>query len=144
MKRKENWPELLEGFLWERQSHPFAWGVQDCALLVCDAVRVMTGVDLAEDFRDQYKTRLQAARTLRRFGCRTLADLADLMAARHGIPEVPVLSARRGDVVLLDMKKEGYGLGIVALSGSQVMAAGNGLVTIPITSSQCLRAWRIG
>lgn len=144
MKRKDDWPELLECFLRDREQKPFAWGVQDCALLVCDAVQVMTGVDLAEDFREQYSTRLQAARSMRRCGCATLADLADLVAARHGIPEVPVPSARRGDVVLLDMKKEGPALGIIGLSGSHVLAAAYGLVSIPLTSPQCLRAWRIG
>lgn len=148
--RKSNWPELLASFLSERETRPFEWGIQDCALFVCDAVLTMTGTDLAADFRGSYSTRLQAARALRSFGCYDIGQLADMIAVRYAIPEIGVTQAGRGDVILVQggisrtlAVSGGPALGIVGMDGRNAcFPSVSGLEAI--SSSLWTKAWRIG
>jgi hypothetical protein len=48
---------LSDGLL-EHQSDSFSYGRWDCCLFVCDAIRVMTGIDLAADYRGAYSSRM--------------------------------------------------------------------------------------
>jgi hypothetical protein len=137
---------------------PFAWGKNDCATFACDAVLAMTGTDLAEPLRGKYDSALLAARTMNAFvsdieAKKSVADrkerptdnllesTAFAIAAIHGIRQVPVLRAQRGDVVLVKLEN-GLALAIVSLNGHEVIAPGaTGLRRLPLRSA--LRAWRI-
>lgn len=140
--RYENWPELLHNFLDWAQSEPFGWGVRDCATFTCDAVLVMTGVDLAAGFRGKYTTELGAAKVMREFADAGLEAVADKITQEYGLPEIPVAMAARGDIALVDGEKE-PALGIVALDGVfAVTVTPQGLQRWPALS--CRRAWRVG
>jgi hypothetical protein len=72
-----------------------------------------------------------------------IGRLAESIALEHGIPEIPPLRARRGDVCLFDTG-QGETLGICR--GNIVLAPGkDGLVGHPVSKLlESLRAWEIG
>jgi hypothetical protein len=142
LKRKPDWQEKLQLVVEFFIDQPFAWGVHDCALFACNAVAEMTGTDLAVDFRGTYCNREGAFKALYDFcGSASLEKTAEFIAERHGMPEVGVRYAQRGDVVLLD-QDESPALGIVGLSGTHAWAATEkGLTSVPVEN--CRRAWRV-
>jgi hypothetical protein len=139
--RAHDWESKLDDFVARSQRLKFAWGIHDCCLFACDAVLAMTGTDLAADFRGKYDSALGAARMLKAYGG-TVEMLAEEIADKFCIFEVPVLYAQRGDVVLLPSNNDGPALGIVSLDGWNCLGAGlEGLTRTPL--NQCLKAWRI-
>lgn len=95
----------LSAYLERAAARPFEWGTDDCALFIANWVAEALGVDPAADLRGRYRTRLGAARALRRaggmietFGPRLeavgLARLPDEANAPGSGPG----QARRGDV----------------------------------------------
>ena len=142
MKRLEQWPELLHDFLERAEVRPFGWGVVDCALFTCDAVLVMTGVDLAVDFRGEYLNVGGAVKRMRRFAGAGLEAVAAKVTAQHEMPEIPAKLAQRGDVVLVDGEKE-PALGIVSLDAQwAVTITPQGAQKWPTLGAR--RAWRVG
>ncbi len=137
LKRLPDWPERLAGKINDSRLKPFVWGENDCCLFAMDCVGAITGIDLAKPYRG-YKTQIQALRMLNKNG--GVAGIADSVAAQYNIPEVPPLTAQRGDVCLFDIGR-GDTLGIVA--GEYIFAPGaEGLIGFPIL--QAVRTWRIG
>lgn len=142
-----HWQELLHNYFVRRHNEPFKWGSMDCCLFACDAVRELTGIDLAHDFRGRYDSALTAVREMKRFTGDATAqdDLVEAVAvkvtAQFGLREVPLLMAQRGDVVLLQ-SPNGKSLGILGLGGTRVHASGpDGVISVPL--KECLRAWLI-
>ncbi len=139
--RIDGWEGALDAFMQSRSRPAFSWGANDCCLFACDAVLVMTGVDIARGFRDTYATGLQARRAMAKLEAATVGELADVFAARFGIREVPTAFAQRGDVALLD-RELGESLGIVTLCGTGIWAPGEkSIVEVPFREAR--RAWRI-
>lgn len=137
LKRIKDWPEALASEMARVQNMPFEWGKNDCCLFACNAVKAITGKDLARSFRG-YKTRNEAFDLIKSFG--GIGKLAESVAKKYSIPEIDPLLARRGDVCLLDAGR-GETLGICV--GDTIVAPGDkGLVGFPLM--QGLRAWRIG
>ena len=137
LKRHPNWPELLAGKIDAARTSPFIWGENDCCLFAADCVEIMTGIDLAGDYRN-YKTKAEALRLLKKYG--GVAGIAEAIAKQHSILEIQPLNAQRGDVCLFDIGR-GDTLGVVA--GEHIFAPGpDGLVGFPL--EQAVRAWRIG
>ena len=52
--RYPSWPSLLEAYLASCSTRRFDYGEWDCGLFSADAIRVMTGTDLAATFRHAY------------------------------------------------------------------------------------------
>ena len=52
--RRENWRPALIDYIDQQAREPFAYGVNDCLLVVAGAVEVMIGVDHAADYRGRY------------------------------------------------------------------------------------------
>ncbi len=131
--RHANWPELLADFIASRATIPFAWGSQDCCLFAADAVAVITGVELAARWRDQYADARSAARLLKEGG-----GVAAIAQDALGGAIAP-LTARRGDVLALDA---GNGPSLGVCVGSMVAVPGfAGLVYFPLTAATT--AWRV-
>jgi hypothetical protein len=141
--RKPDWQALLHAFLMEHRCDPFCYGLWDCCLFVCDAVCVMTGVDLAAEFRGAYSSRSEARRTiLAHCGSTSVQAVVEAVTAKNGIEETPVLHAQRGDVALIKRSGRDYSLGLVALNGRDiVLASVRGLWTTPVSSA--VRAWHV-
>jgi Domain of unknown function (DUF6950) len=132
MQRFRDWATRLEAFLGSGPAREFRYGEFDCCLFVCDAIYVMTGADPAELFRGRYSNRRQARKLLARAGG------VAAVAARYGLPEIPVPLAGRGDVLLMKPSA----LGLVALNGRDALVltdAGIGRRA----AAGALRAWRV-
>lgn len=102
MNRLPNWESKLAA--WQRVAvgRPFSWGESDCCLTVCDGLLAITGIDPAASFRGNYKTKRGAYSALKRFAGGGLAETVEKITADLGWPEVTRLTARRGDVGLVD------------------------------------------
>lgn len=144
MRRFDDWPERLAGFLQAAAGRPFVWGHSDCCLFACDAVRAMTGEDPAAPFRGRYRSKAGAFAAMRAFvgaggGQGLIADTAERIARDLDCREVGPLEAQRGDVVLTD-QGPWQALGICA--GARVAIAGlAGVEYQPLANA--VRAWRI-
>jgi cell wall-associated NlpC family hydrolase len=146
IRKREQYLEVhLNDFLQQREAVPFAWGTNDCATFAADAIEVMTGIDIAQEFRGQYSTETGALRTIQKIaGGNTLGDAATYCANKYGMAERSVpLQAKRGDLVLV---KNGDGdeiAAIVGMNGRHVLSPGeDGLVRFSILN--VTRAWALG
>lgn len=142
LKRFEDWTVRLDAYLIWIGEDAFEWGRHDCALFACNVVQELTGADLANDFRGKYHTKAGAYAALKKFAGGGLEKTAEKIAAEHGMEEVPVRMAQRGDIVLLEAT-EGPTLAVVCLDGTHVTAPGpTGLTRWPVDKG--LRAWKVG
>lgn len=131
VQRHRDWQTQLAGFVTSRESAPFVWGANDCALFVCDGIKAMTGHDPAADVRG-YSTEQGAARVIRRLG-----GMRGIGNTRFGAEILP-LQAQVGDVGLVDVgDRESFAL----CGGSFWMSPGpNGLERMEI--GVAVMAWR--
>lgn len=121
------------------------WGEHDCSLFACDAVRAITGTDIAADFRRKYATERGALRVMKEFV--SSADLGDVAGERGreaGMEEITnPLQAQRGDVVLVQPNSDRKALGIVGLDARFAYCVAEvGYVKYP--TQYWKRAWRVG
>ena len=138
--RRGDWESRLADFLSSRENLEFKYGVNDCCLFVADAVKVMTGIDPAGDFRGKYKNLLGSKRILKGLGVR---GLVELITRDYGFEEIdnPAF-AHRGDVVLVE-SAPGDTMGLIDLSRTRVAIPGDeGLVRYELDTIKT--AWRIG
>lgn len=138
MKRLDQWPEALNALVQSRQNAPFVWGTHDCCLFACDAVQAITGVDLAENIRGHYSSKVGAARMIKRMGG-TVETLAERVCAAFQLPEIPLPKAGRGCLLLLDTP-EGPSMG-VCIGPVGAFAGPSGLVFRRV--GHCRRAWQV-
>ena len=78
-----------------KQSQPFQWGVNDCALFVADIYLEVTGKDFAEGIRGTYDTEY--------YGMRTIVELGgwDEILTERGFSKLSHKNMlTRGDVVV--------------------------------------------
>lgn len=94
-QRFRDWQSRMQACLAERWARPFAWGSQDCALLLCDVVLAITGHDPAEGLRGTYHDALGAARVVAAGG-----GLGAIATARLG-GEISPMLAQQGDAGLV-------------------------------------------
>ena len=143
LTRKPDWTASLHEFLLAIEHDPFAYGTSDCCLVAANAVKAITGVDIAGEFRGRYSTALGSARAIRRItGGLTAEDAIAYVAAEYDLPEWPSpLLAQRGDLVVIRNGSEHIG-GVVHLNGRHAVSIGErGLVRLPTTA--VTRAWKV-
>lgn len=108
--RFPGWDVRLAELLEARVATPLVWGRHDCALLAADAVLATTGVDPAAELRGRYRSAAGAHRALAATlglpgnlarEVDVLREFAEAFAARHGVPRVDRVRAKRGDVALI-------------------------------------------
>ena len=92
--RKTNWQSALHDYIDSKRKTPHKWGSNDCALFSANAVKEITGMDYAKDFRGKYRSRKGAFKVLKERGCKTVEDIANLILEPIK-PEV----CMKGDVV---------------------------------------------
>lgn len=142
LTRLPNWPALLQSFLCDNQHRPFQYGSWDCCLFVCDAIQIMTGTDIAKDFRGRYFSRKEAFEAIREYaGTASVQAVSETVALDHQMPEIPILQAHRGDMALL-IRGRDYSLGLIDLNGKEVIhTSPKGLWRVPL--SFAVRAWSV-
>jgi hypothetical protein len=131
--RLPDWQLRLADLIAKRQTMPFAWGQNDCALFAADCVQAITGQDPAPAGLRRHRTAKQACRQLVRHG-----GLASIASSALGQPR-PAAFAQVGDVVLAAAGKRPM---LAVCNGCTAMAPGPvGLVQVPIDpQAQC---WRV-
>ena len=142
--RHSDWQFLLQEFLLRAQYKPFSYGSHDCCLFVADAINVMTGFDPAAEFRGRYHSRFGALRQIFAHGGRSVGDVAAYVARQCGFSEDVPMRARRGDMVLMEVRTD-YGdsaAGIVGLNGaSAIIVTEMGLWCVHLQFAS--RAWHV-
>ena len=142
MTRKSNWQALLHEFLQAHQFEPFEYGRWDCCLFVGAAVQVMTGIDPAAALRGAYSSRAEAGRFMRRRGVRTVEAAVAAVAVEFDMPETDIPHAQRGDLALVRNGRRDVSLGLVSLTGCEVLlASSSGIWAVPL--SLAVRAWHL-
>lgn len=97
MTRASDWEKRLTAYIGEKRAAPFEWGVNDCCHFVAGAVEAMTGENPMTEFTGRYDDNLGARVLLREIGAGTLEKALD-----ERFPPIPVGSAQRGDIAMLD------------------------------------------
>lgn len=138
--RLPDWPARLAALVVARLAVPFAWGANDCAAWVADAVRAQRGADVLAELRCPRSTWRQAQRQIKRLGG------LPAVLQRAGLQPVPPALAQRGDVLLLRPGASANGqpgAPVLAIcNGAQALAPGpEGLAQCPMGEVEC--AWRV-
>jgi hypothetical protein len=112
-------------------------------MFAADAIKEITGIDVADDFRNKYHDEKSAYALIKKVtGGSTVEDAAAYCAQKHGLQELKSpLFAQRGDLVVL---KDGDNIiaGVVHLNGRHVaVAAEQGMKVKDVR--EILRAWRV-
>lgn len=128
--RIQNWPHALAEYIRSRQTMPFEWGVHDCAHFAAGAVAVLTGE--YPDF-PRYKTERAALKLIAQKPLRERAG--EILG-----PEIGVLMAQRGDIVMVIDPVNGPSLG-VCFGESSVFTSQKTLIQVPTV--ECCCAWGI-
>jgi hypothetical protein len=147
MKRKEDWPELLDISIREKSALPFAWGTNDCILFSCSVIQAMTGVDPAANLRGTYNNAFGAYAAIATTGATTLSGMVSTLAAEQGMKEIPHKMAQRGDLVCFEQPSTNPAFdvvfGIVGHCGRDaVCVSDEGLKRISVLKA--FKAWRVG
>jgi hypothetical protein len=142
LSRRADWQQRLQQYLDLSSQACFQYGLFDCCLFVCDAIREMTDFDLAADFRGRYDSAASArAAMFHSVSSHSVRKVAEVITTRNAMPEVAPLLAQRGDVALL-CRVRTDSLGLVALNGREILTCERrGLRRLPLASA--LRVWRV-
>lgn len=142
--RKDHWEISLDNYLDEQFEKPFEYGVRDCCLFAANWIELLTGVDVAAEYRGKYTTELGAARLIKKVtGGSSPEDCMDKASADYDfITSHPsIWYAQRGDIVSLE-REGNISLGVVDLDGQHAWFTGDTLTRYPL--SECKRSWHIG
>lgn len=126
--RVQGWESVLAGAVEAARERPFAWGQHDCATWAFDVRAAITGIARPAW---SYTTEAGGRRWMKRQGWNGFAEAA---TAILGDP-VPVLTAQRGDIVLME------GAFGVCLGAQVAFVAPVGLTFRPLRA--CTMAWRV-
>jgi len=135
-KRVDNWVSKLCDAVDAARGKEFQYGEHDCALFVADLIQVMTGEDLAAEFRGQYSDRKSALKALKKIGA---GDLRETITAKLGDP-IPLSLAMRGDVVLA--KADGGEEVVAMIIDYQAVAAATGGYQ-RLSQKDWVTAWKV-
>jgi hypothetical protein len=128
--RVQNWPHALAEYLRACNGRSFVFGKHDCAHFAAGAVEAITGV--YPEF-PRYQSASAARRLLSE---KPLRDRAGSILAK----EIPVSTAKRGDIVLVNTDN-GHALGVCVGEQSQFLGK-NGEAQMTQTID-CVCAWSV-
>ncbi len=129
--RQPGWPRRLGDLVQRRLAEPFAWGRNDCAVFVADAVMALHCADTLAPLRVPRQNARQAMRQARAAGGTAVLERCGL---------VPVAPARAGvgDVVLLQQRRHPL---LAVCNGADALAPGaRGLECLPM--ARAVAAWK--
>jgi hypothetical protein len=142
MERRENWEDFLSDFICKRKDSAFKYGENDCCLFVADAVENITGVDIAEEFRGKYTSKVEAYRLLIKYSGGAVEETFKELSKNYGFHEISTKYAGRGDIALV-RGEMGDAVGIVDMTGERVaIPARKGLIYFPM--EEIIKSWRVG
>lgn len=134
--KKHNWHVNFMEMVSSRADQPFKWGELDCALFAADAVSLMTGQDLASEFRGKYDSEEGAQKVL------SAANGGGLLGVLNDkLEPIDKAFCQRGDVVLFKTDL-GPTTGIY-WHGGAFSTSPNGVKYFDAIQDRILRAWRV-
>ena len=139
LTRLKEWAAFLDTFIHARSKTPFAYASNDCCLFAADAIKEITGTDIAASFRGTYTDEASANAVIAANGG-TVATLVANLATQFSMASVPPLTAQSGDLVALN-GGAGIALGIVGCDGSVYGVGTDGLQRVALTT--VVQAWRV-
>ncbi len=101
LTRFKEWAAYLDTFIHARSKTPFAYATNDCCLFAADAIKEITGTDIAASFRGTYTDEASANAVITANGG-TVATLVASLATQFSMASVPPLTAQSGDLVALN------------------------------------------
>lgn len=116
----------------------FAWGRSDCAIVLADYVRDLTGKDGAAHLRGRYTTKAGCNR-ISGFIRRGLVTVVGECAAKAGLLECS--APQRGDIGVLQFTERALAGGICLGSGRWAVKSPDGLLTP--TNPNVVAAWAV-
>lgn len=129
--RRDDWLDRMWKAIEAAEHRPFFFGA--CTQLAAECIDAMTGSEWVPAIRGLYASERGARALIKRAG-----GLAPLVCERLG-PSAPPLTARRGDIVLLEFPN-GPAVGISV--GERIACAGEaGVLYLPPHAT--LSVWRI-
>ena len=142
MTRLPDWQSKLSVFMDEHEDGIFGYGRLDCCIFVCDAIQVMTGIDVAGKYRGTYLTRFGALQSIEgQTGGKSIRHAVKDVTDAFGMRNRPITEAQRGDVVSI-LRPRDISLGIVDLSGERIAVVSiKGLLRIPIATANS--SWQV-
>ena len=121
MQRRPDWQSAFDEFLVANRATPFVWGKWDCCLFVADAIRTITGEDLASGLRASYSSLREARWTLRaKYGSASIERSVARLFSVAAFPEIAPQLAHRGDPVIARRGRD-FQIGVMGLDGSIVI-----------------------
>lgn len=138
--RKNDWPIRLSNYLEKVKDKKFKWGTHDCVMHSVNAVRAITGTDLATGYRKLYRTEEKAREIVKHlFGDNTDNMFIECL----GSYSYKVKKARRGDIARITFGDQ-KAYGIVDDTGRFVamVSPKDGLVRLPLKKAELY--WRVG
>lgn len=138
MERWHDWQSRLTDYLLAARRQEIDPGKFDCMLFAAGGVRVMTGTDLAAEFRGRYTTLRGGFRILKKAG---FPDHLALIDDRVG-PRLGWMALRTGDVAAVPGDDGTPAIGIVTGDLVHCLAPVGGLGAVPLDAALC--GWRIG
>lgn len=140
IERLEGWEINLSKYLADVSGKPFQWGEHDCILHAANAVKAMTGIDLAGAFRGTYSNEQEAYKIVQDyFG----GDIDHMVSCHVGEMRENCKLARRGDVVRITHEGN-KAFGVVDDTGMRLamVSPERGLIRIPKSRAEVF--WRVG
>lgn len=132
--RQNNWNNNLSGLVRARKHTPFKWGENDCCTFMADAVKIITGNDIAVGYRGTYTDAASAQKVIDKF-----SGLENLLTHFFGQPH-GANNAKRGDVVTFTADNGAECVGVVC--GTLIAAPGDaGLNMFDIRLAK--KSWRV-
>lgn len=129
--RKENWPNLLTEYIYQKRNEPFEWAKNDCWKFSTGAVKEISDKDFTGVY--EYETARRAAELMQENG--GMMAIAD----KHFGNDKSIMLAQRGDVVcLINAGRELLG---VCLGEMSAFVAESGIILKP--TLDCEKAWSI-
>lgn len=137
-------PDLLQRFLAERAGRVFAWGENDCVLLVADWVAIATGApDPASRWRGRYGDAVAAGNIL---GWGGLQKAVSRQARALGLARTR--TPERGDIGVVQASANSALSGTpraasIRVTGAWMLVSSNGLMRAEDARTRVLSAWRV-
>lgn len=143
--RLDNWPKLLADAIAAAKQKPFIWGGhfggQDCCTFAADCALAITGCDPLLEIRGSYATEAEAYDLINSHG--GLLAFVQEVATDSGWRRMPILQARRGDIVY-HTQAPGSAPGLAVCAGPHAFAprlGATGLTSFP--TLEAIHAWRV-
>lgn len=137
LPRSDGWERALEDLASAQVSVLPEWGVSDCVMSTCEAIKTVVGIDPLEEFRGRYKTETGAAKRMRGLGCNHVKDLFEV---HMRLDPVNRFSARRGDVGVTIINGE-FVAGFVCSLGFAIKQP-QGTIFLPVIEIE--QAFKVG